>query len=76
VAQHVVAVREMLRVAPEARLYPLIGFHADASHAVGTVVEFARRNAISTQVVEVSYRFLRGATRMLVLRRGGGPTRK
>ena len=66
---HVQALEEMLRVAPEARAFPLLQVGgAPSPHVQGTIEVFSQRG-IDAGVVEVPYEFQKGGRRMLRLRR-------
>ncbi len=66
---HVQALEEMLRVAPEARAFPLLQVGgAPSPHVQGVIEVFALRG-IEARVVEVPYEFQKGGNRMLRLRR-------
>lgn len=66
---HVQALEEMLRVAPEARAFPLLQVGgAPSPHVQGVIEVFALRG-IEARVVEAPYEFQKGGSRMLRLRR-------
>ena len=65
---HIQAVSEMLRITRrEVRIFPLVGFQADATDALEAVLKFALD--MGTEVVQrpASYRFMAGADQMLRL---------
>jgi len=66
---HVASAAELLRVAREVRIYPLLTLAGVRSPLVGLVEAEARRLGASAKVQPVRYRFQRGAEEMLVLRR-------
>lgn len=66
---HLRALEEMLRVATEVRVFPLLQLGGTASpHAEGIVDAFGSRRAVAT-VETVAYEFQKGGNRMLRLRR-------
>ncbi len=66
---HVQALEEMLRVAPEARAFPLLQVGgAPSPHVQGVIEVFALRG-IEARVMEAPYEFQKGGSRMLRLRR-------
>ncbi len=66
---HVQALEEMLRVAPEARAFPLLQVGgAPSPHVQGVIEVFALRG-IEARVMEAPYEFQKGGNRMLRLRR-------
>lgn len=70
---HVAALTEMLRVAPEARVFPLLDLGGVPSRHVEPAVA-ALRDIARVESVPVRFEFQRGATCMLRLRRGGPVT--
>jgi hypothetical protein len=66
---HLSAVREMLRVAAEVRVFPLLDLDGEPSPHVGPVQAALRREDGDGRVTirEVSYEFQRGGNRMLVI---------
>ena len=68
-AFHILALEEMLRVAAEVRVFPLLQIGGTPSpHVEGVVDAFGSRGADAT-VEPVAYEFQRGGNRMLRLRR-------
>ena len=68
-AFHVRALEEMLRVAPEARVFPLLQVGgAPSPHIEGVMNAFTARD-FQARIEEVPYEFQRGGNRMLRLRR-------
>lgn len=65
---HVAALTEMLRVAPEARVFPLLDLDGAPSRHVEPVAA-ALSEMASVEIVPVPFEFQKGATRMLRLRR-------
>lgn len=69
VAFHILALEEMLRVAAEVRVFPLVQIGGTPSpHVEGVVDTFGSRGADAT-IELVAYEFQRGGNRMLRLRR-------
>ena len=67
---HVAALREMLRVAGEVRVFPLLQVGGAPSPHVSGVQEAFTAPGVSATVEPVPYEFQRGGDRMLRLRRG------
>jgi len=67
---HVSAVRELLRVAEEVRLFPLLTLSGSRSAHVAPLAEALRREGNVVAEVKVRYEFMRGADSMLRLSRG------
>lgn len=66
---HIRALEEMLRVAPEARAFPLLQVGgAPSPHVRGVIDAFAAQD-IQARIEKVPYEFQRGGSRMLRLRR-------
>ena len=64
-AFHLAAIREMCRVAGEARVFPLLGAYGKPSPHLGPVVRRLRDLGYGVEVRRVPYEFLRGANEML-----------
>jgi hypothetical protein len=62
---HVAAIREMLRVAKEVRIFPLLDVNAQESRYLSGVLETFQE--YHPEVRKVNYEFQRGGNRMLVL---------
>lgn len=62
---HVRALREMLRVAPEVRVFPLVTLDGSPSPPLGEVTERLAGDGFTLQVRRVPYEFQRGANEML-----------
>lgn len=69
-AFHLNAIRAMLRVAPEVRIFPLLALRAERSQHVEPVCEQLRRDGHHLSIERVSYELQRGGNDMLRLRRG------
>lgn len=65
---HLTAIEEMLRVAPEARIFPLLGLDAQPSPHLAPVVEtFSPRYQLTVETVD--YEFQQGGNQMLRVKR-------
>lgn len=65
--QHLASLKELIRVAREVRIYPLIPLNGQSSpHLEPIIKEFENIN-VKTTLKEVSYRFQKEATHMLVI---------
>ena len=64
---HVAAVREMCRVAREARIFPLLGAYGTPSPHVEPVVRILRALGYAVEIRRVPYEFLRGGDKMLMV---------
>jgi hypothetical protein len=62
---HISAIREMCRVAKEARIFPLLQLGANPSPHVPGVVEHFRDAGYKVDIVTVIYEFQRGGNKML-----------
>ncbi|MEJ2515461.1 MAG: SAM-dependent methyltransferase [Gammaproteobacteria bacterium] len=62
---HVAALREMLRVAREVRVFPLVTLEGELSPALGEATERLAEDGFTLQVRRVPYEFQRGACEML-----------
>jgi hypothetical protein len=63
---HVLAIREMLRVAREVRIFPLLDVNAQVSRYLTGVTETFRE--YDPEIRKVNYEFQRGGNKMLMLR--------
>jgi SAM-dependent methyltransferase len=68
---HERAIREICRVAREARIFPLLALDCTRSRHVEPVRAALRADGFEVDVVPVPYEFLRGGNEMLRVRRGG-----
>ncbi|NML18431.1 SAM-dependent methyltransferase [Azohydromonas caseinilytica] len=66
---HLAGVRELCRVAREVRVYPLISLEGAPSPHLPAVMEALQAEGFEARLAPVPYRFQKGATEMLVLRR-------
>lgn len=64
-AFHIQALRDMLRVANEVRVFPLLGLDGKPSPHVGGVVADLHERGFQTEISLVPYEFQRGANQML-----------
>jgi SAM-dependent methyltransferase len=69
---HVAAIEEMLRVATQARIFPLLDLNGDPSPHLGPVMAELRQRGHEPRIVAVSYEFQRGGNQLLVIDRGNG----
>ncbi|MGA0560793.1 SAM-dependent methyltransferase [Larkinella sp. VNQ87] len=67
-AFHWQAVREMLRIADEVRIFPLVDLTNQLSPFVKTVSEDCRERGLKTDIIEVPYHFQKNGNQMLVIR--------
>lgn len=66
---HARAVREMLRVAREVRIFPLLMLSGETSPHLDSLCDDLRRDGYAADIQPVDYEFQRGADAMLRLRR-------
>jgi hypothetical protein len=66
---HVASVRELIRVAPEVRIYPLFAREIGVSPHLAPVIEAMERDGHTVTRERVPYEFFKGATEMLRVRR-------
>ena len=69
---HIVALQEMLRVAPEARAFPLLQIGGAPSPHIQGVMDAFTAEGIQARIEDVPYEFQRGGSRMLRLRKLSG----
>jgi hypothetical protein len=70
-AFHVDSIQNMLHVAAEARIFPLLDLTGTPSRHVGPVMDALRRGGWEPQVRHVPYEFQRGGNQMMVVHAGG-----
>ena len=58
---HIDSITEMIRVAKEVRVFPLIDLSGNESPHIGEVTEALREKGYSVKLVKVAYEFLKGA---------------
>jgi SAM-dependent methyltransferase len=68
-AFHLAAIEEMLRVAAEARIFPLLDLAGDPSCHLDPVLAELRRRGHAPRIVTVPYEFQRGGNQLLVITR-------
>lgn len=68
---HLQALTEMLRVAHEARVFPLLALDGTPSLHVGPVVETLEHRGFIVEVRRVAYEFQKGGNEMLFVRHAG-----
>lgn len=68
-AFHLKSIREMCRVAREARIFPLVDLDIKPSPYVGQIMEVLAKEGYEVVIEKVDYEFQRGADRMLKVRR-------
>ena len=66
---HLASLREMLRLAVEVRVFPLLQLGSQPSALVGPVLEALRGDGHAATIEPVDYEFQRGGSRMLRVRR-------
>ncbi len=66
---HIAALGELLRIAPEARFYPLLDLNGHPSPHVAAAITWAQAQGFSAETRRVDYEFQKGATHMLVMTR-------
>lgn len=64
--QHIASMRELCRVANEARVYPLLSLDNKQSAHLDSVISALTDDGIEVSLVPVKYEFQKGATEMLV----------
>ncbi|SME93261.1 hypothetical protein SAMN06265365_101570 [Tistlia consotensis] len=72
-AFHLAAARELLRVAPEARVFPLLNHDAGPSPHLEPLIGRLTAEGLRCERRRVGYQFQRGGDEMLVLTRGTAP---
>ena len=70
-AFHCAAVAELLRVAEEARIYPLMALDGSFSPHVEPVILELRERGYEAKLVKIDFEFQRGADQLLLVRRPG-----
>jgi hypothetical protein len=68
-AFHLAAVSELLRLAGEVRIYPLVDMAGEPSRHLEPVIRALRERDVNCTLVDVPYRIQQGAVQMLQLRR-------
>jgi hypothetical protein len=70
---HRAAVEELLRVAGEVRIFPLLGLDRSLSPHVGPILAYCAERGADAEVRGVPYEFQRGGNQMLRIRKVGRP---
>lgn len=70
--EHIVAIRELCRVAGEVRIYPLLDMDGRPSCHLSGVVRALSESGFELGMEKVHYQFQKGATDMLWVKRSGG----
>jgi hypothetical protein len=66
---HIQSVMELLRVANEARIFPLLTLTGDKSPYVDPVIEHVTRAGFTVELPLVNYEFQKGSNQMMLIRR-------
>ncbi len=66
---HIKSIEEMLRVAKEVRIFPIVTLKNNRSPHINEVIEYFKSLGFNTQIVKSKYEFQKGANEMLVLKR-------
>lgn len=69
-AFHLAAATEMMRVAKEARIYPLMALNGSSSWHVDAVRSFLRAAGHEVELVAIDFEFQKGANQLMRIRRG------
>lgn len=67
-AAHLASTRELLRVASEVRIFPIVSLDGNPSKHLDLVMTFLSDTGIDVSLQPVRYRFQKGATEMLVVK--------
>ncbi len=70
-ALHVAAIRELCRVAPDVRVFPLLALGGQPSPLVTVVMKMCRAAGLEATLEHVPYEFQRGGNQMIRIRTGG-----
>jgi hypothetical protein len=66
---HVASLRELVRLAPDVRVFPLLELGGERSRHLDAAIDALRADGVTVAVRDVDYEFQRGATQMLTLHR-------
>jgi SAM-dependent methyltransferase len=66
---HIDSIHELLRIAPEVRIFPLLKLDGEPSSYLELVVEDLSNKGCSVQIQSVDYEFQKGGNQMLKIRR-------
>lgn len=69
---HIAALDEMLRLAAEVRVFPIVALDGHRSALVAPVLRHLERRGVSATIEEVPFEFQRGAREVLIARRSDG----
>ncbi|RAJ89763.1 hypothetical protein LX87_05685 [Larkinella arboricola] len=68
-AFHIQAVGELLRIADEVRIFPLVDLTNQCSPFLNAVLADCQRNGFQTELIEVSYHFQKNSGQMLCIKK-------
>jgi hypothetical protein len=68
---HLASIHEMLRVAPEIRIFPLLTLMLEESPYIIPVKNELTKEGYSVEICQVEYEFQRGGNKMMVIRKNG-----
>ncbi|MDD3592811.1 MAG: class I SAM-dependent methyltransferase [Sulfurovum sp.] len=71
-AFHLCAIEEMLRIAKEARIFPLVTLEGDLSPHLEGIMEVLEEEGYDIEVMSTAYEFQQGGDKMLKIRRKEG----
>jgi SAM-dependent methyltransferase len=66
---HRAAIREMMRVAPETRIFPLVDLNGRVSRYRDTIVMDLKKNGFKVEIRTVPYEFIRGGNQAMIISR-------
>ncbi len=69
-AAHLTAINELCRVAIEVRIYPLVALNGEISPHLEKIIAALDTTSFISKLVDIDYQFQKGATQMLVIKRG------
>jgi ubiquinone/menaquinone biosynthesis C-methylase UbiE len=64
---HIESIREMVRVADNVRIFPIVSLNGQRSSYLASVQAYCSANGIQADVVDVDYHFQKGAYQMIQL---------
>jgi len=64
---HINAINEMLRVAPEVRIFPVVDLNAQRSAHLDAIMDIFP----ASELIKVNYEFQKGGNQLLLIKRGG-----
>lgn len=65
---HLQSIQEMLRIAPEVRIFPLLTLMRERSPYLNTIIEFCKDSGYFVAIETVAYELQKGGNEMLVVR--------